>query len=194
MGKAMRKNLLLLGVIAALGAGVAHGKECKGISFPEQAKVESGTLTLNGLGVRKATMFKVNVYVAALYVVKTSSDPNAILQSNSPYELILQFVRDVDADDLKKGWDEGFAKNAKGQLSALKERITMLNDWMADMKTGQRLTFGFKPGAGVQVAVNGTVKGTITGDDFANALLMIWLGEEPPNPEVKTGLLGGDCG
>jgi len=194
MGKAMRKNLLLLGVIAALGAGVAHGKECKGISFPEQAKVESGTLTLNGLGVRKATMFKVNVYVAALYVVKTSSDPNAILQSNSPYELILQFVRDVDAGDLKKGWDEGFDKNAKGQLSALKERITMLNDWMADMKTGQRLTFSFKPGAGVQVAVNGTVKGTITGDDFANALLMIWLGEEPPNPEVKTGLLGGDCG
>jgi len=32
---------------------------------------------------------------------------------------------------------------------------------MADMKSGQRLIFVAKPGAGVEVNVNGTVKGTI---------------------------------
>ena len=64
----MRRNLLLIGVIAALGAGVAQGKECKGVTFPEQARVDGTTLTLNGLGLRQATMLKVNVYVAALYV------------------------------------------------------------------------------------------------------------------------------
>jgi len=194
MGTVMHRSLLLIGIVAAWGAGVAHGKECKGVSFPEHAQVEGSTLTLNGLGMRKATMLKVNVYVAALYVVKTSSDPNTILQSNSSNELILQFVRNVDAGDISKGWDEGFAKNAKGQLPALKERIAMLNGWMADMKTGQRLTFSFRPGVGVQVNVNGTEKGTIKGDDFARALLSIWLGAEPPNPEIKAGLLGGACG
>ena len=99
----------------------------------------------------------------------------------------------MGAGDIRKGWDEGFEKNAKGQLPALKDRIAMLNGWMADVKSGQRLTFTFKPGAGLQVNVNGAVKGTIKGDDFGKAFLSIWLGD-PPNPEIKTGLLGGACG
>jgi hypothetical protein len=44
------------------------------------------------------------------------------------------------------------------------------------------------------VSVNGAVKGTITGDDFSRAFISIWLGNEPPNPELKAGLLGGPCG
>ncbi len=142
---------------------------------------------------RQATAFKVNVYVAALYVAKASTDPNAILGANAPSETILQFVRNVGADDLRKGWSEGFEKNAKDQLPALKDRIAMVNGWMVDVKTGDRLIFIYKPGTGVQVDVNGTVKGTVKGDDFAKALLSIWLGPDPPNPEIKAGLLGGAC-
>jgi hypothetical protein len=181
-------------VVAALGMGVAEGKECKGVSFPDQAQVEGSSLALNGLGMRQATALKVNVYVAALYVAKTSTDANVLLGANTPSELILQFVRNVGADDLRKGWSEGFEKNAKDQLPALKERIAELNGWMADVKTGQRLTFIRKPGVGLQVDVNGAVKGTIQGDDFAKAFLSIWLGADPPNPEIKAGMLGGVCG
>jgi len=181
-------------VVAALGSGLAHGKECKGINFPDQAQVEGTNLTLNGLGLRQATAFKVNVYVAALYVAKTSNDANTLLGSNAPSELILQFVRNVGADDLRKGWSEGFEKNAKDQLPALMERIAMLNGWMADVKTGERLTFIHKPGTGLQVDVKGAVKGIIKGDDFTKAFLAIWLGADPPNPEIKSGMLGGACG
>jgi hypothetical protein len=190
----MKRILLQTLTVAVLGANVAQAKECKGVNFPDQAQVEGSNLTLNGLGLRQATMFKVNVYVAALYVAKTSSDPNALLGSNTPSELILQFVRDVGADDLRKGWQEGFEKNSGTQLPALKERIAMLNGWMGDVKTGQRLTFIHKPGAGLEVNVNGAVKGSIKGDDFAKAFLSIWLGADPPNPEIKAGLLGGACG
>src|SRR5271165_7120857 len=185
MRRPMARILMPMFMIATVGAGVAHGKECKGVNFPDQAQVEGSSLMLNGLGLRQATAFKVNVYVAALYVAKTSSDANALLGSNTPSELILQFVRNVGADDLRKGWSEGFEKNAKDQLPALKERIAMLNGWMADVKTGERLTFVRKPGAGLQVDVNGTAKGTIKGDDFAKAFLSIWLGADPPNPELK---------
>ena len=193
--KSYPKRILFPALVAAmLSAGVAQGKECKGVNFPDQAQVDGTSLTLNGLGLRQATAFKVNVYVGALYVAKTGSDPNAILGANAPYELILQFVRNVGADDLRKGWSEGFEKNSKDQLPALKERIAMLNGWMADVKTGERLTFIRKPGAGLQVDVNGATKGTIKGDDFAKAFLAIWLGADPPNPEIKAGLLGGACG
>ena len=194
--KSYSKRILFSAVVVAatMGAGVAHGKDCKSVIFPDQAQVDGSNLALNGLGLRQATAFKVNVYVAALYVAKTSSDPNALLGSNTPSELILQFVRNVGADDLRKGWSEGFEKNAKDQLPALKDRIATLNGWMGDVKTGERLTFIHKPGTGLQVDVNGTVKGTIKGDDFAKAFLSIWLGADPPNPEIKAGMLGGACG
>ena len=103
-------------------------------------------------------------------------------------------MRDVGRADLSKGWDEGFENNAKSQLPALKERIETFKGLMADMKTGQRLRFVYKPGEGVHVDVNGAVKGTVAGDDFAQALFSIWLGARPPNAELKAGLLGGPCG
>jgi len=190
----LKRTMLQAFAVAALSTGIAHGKECKGVNFPDQAQVDGSNLTLNGLGLRQATAFKVNVYVAALYVAKTSSDPNALLGSNTPIELTMQFVRNVGADDLRKGWGEGFENNAKSQLPALQERIGTFNGWMTDVKTGDRLTFAYKPGTGVSVNVNGAVKGTIKGDDFGKALLSIWLGAEPPNPEIKAGLLGGACG
>ena len=190
----MKRLSWLMGVILALGAGVAHGRECNGVTFPDQTTLEGSTLALNGVGLHKATMLKVKAYVAALYAAKRSKDSNAILDSNSPYVLILQVLRDVSARDISKGWDEGFERNAKGQLPALKERIAMLNGWMADLKTGQKLTFSFKPGAGVQVNVNGAVKGTIKGDDFGKAFLSISLGANASDSELKVGLLGGACG
>jgi hypothetical protein len=194
--KTMRRSLpvVLVSAILALGVGTVSGKECHGVNFPEQTQIQTSPLKLNGLGLRQATMLKINVYVAALYVAQPSTDANAILASNTPKQLVLHFVRDVDSADLKEAWEEGFANNAKAQLPALKERIEKLKGWMVDMKSGQKLTFTHKPGAGIEVDVNGAVKGTIEGDDFAKAFLAIWLGAKPPNPSLKAGLLGGTCG
>jgi len=103
-------------------------------------------------------------------------------------------VRDVDRDDLEKAWDEGFEHNAKSQLGVLEERIAALKALMTDMKAGQRMHFVHQPGAGTRVAIDGTRKGVIEGDDFARALFAIWLGRHPPNADLKAGLLGGECG
>ena len=191
----MRRSLpvVLVSAMLALRVGTVSGKECHGVTFPEQTQVQTSPLTLNGLGLRQATMLKVNVYVAALYVAQQSADANAILAANTPKQLVLHFVRDVHSTDLKEAWEEGFEHNAKAQLPALKERIAQLQAWMVDMQSGQQLTFTQTPGAGIEVDVNGTVQGTIAGDDFATAFLAIWLGPKPPNPPLKTGLLGGAC-
>lgn len=188
------KLTFLLAILSvSLGVGAAHGRECAGISFPEELRSEGATLKLNGLGLREATVFKVDVYVAALYVVQTSRSADAILNSNTPKELILRFVRDVDRADVNKGWQEGFEKNAEGALPLLKERIEAFKQMMPDAKTGQRLRLAHKPGAGIQVDIDNAVKGTVKGDDFARALFSIWLGPHPPNPGLTAGLLGGAC-
>ena len=190
----MKRTVFLASLPLVAALGVAQGKQCKGVDFPEHAWVGNSDLTLNGLGMRKATFLKVNVYVAALYVVHPAGDPQTLIDPATPAELILHFVRNVGIDDLRKAWLEGFEKVAQDRLPALNARIGTLNSWMEEMKTGQRLVFVRQPGAGIQVSVNGAVKGTIPGDDFSRALLTIWLGAEPPNPEVKAGLLGGSCG
>lgn len=159
----------------------------------EQIQVDGGSLVLNGLGLRLATFFKVSVYVAALYVPRASADPATILRADTARQMVLHFVRNVGVDDLRKAWTEGFEKNAGGALPALKDRIAAFNGWMGSMKAGQRLILTYTPGAGVEVVVNGAAKGTLKGDDFARALFSIWLGD-PPNPEIKKGLLGGACG
>ena len=106
----------LVSVLTAFGMGVAHGKDCQGVSFPEQAQVDGGTLTLNGLGLRQATILKVNVYVAALYVAKASSDPQVLLGSHTPKELILHFVHNVGDNDLKKAWRRALSITPRSSL------------------------------------------------------------------------------
>lgn len=186
--------LLLIGVSMLCGVRTAHGKECLNVSFPDQASVDGHMLALNGLGLRQATALKVNVYVAALYVAQASTDANAILGAPSAKQLILHFVRGVGRSDLTKAWDEGFEANAKEQLPALKERVEKFKSMMTDMKSGERMSFTFKPGSGVLVDVGGAAKGTVEGDDFAKALFSIWLSAHPPNASLKVGLLGGHCG
>jgi len=38
--------------------------------------------------------------------------------------------------------------------------------------------------------VNGEEKDVIDGNDFATALLRVWLGDHPPSEDLKTGMLG----
>jgi hypothetical protein len=186
--------LILPLLLLATTVDAAQDRVCREISFPEQVQVDGAGLTLNGLGVRKATFLKVNVYVAALYVTRPARDPKPLIESDGTQELVLSFVRNVDVGDLRKAFVEGFDRAAGSQVSVLKERVAKLNAWMTDMKIGQRLTFIRRPKSGVEVSVNGVSKGTLEGDDFARAFVSIWLGPTPPNPELKSGLLGGECG
>ena len=64
-------------------------------------------------------------------------------------------------------------------------------DYFGDMKEGDVVTMTIVPGKGTTVVVNGVTKGTIEGDDFAEALVSVWVGTEPPTAEFKQGVLGG---
>ncbi len=182
-------------VMLALGAASASAsaKECAGITFPDQVQFHGESLVLNGLGVRTASWFRVNVYVAALYLIEPSSDPHRILQSNTPSELVLQFIRPVSASELRKSWEEGFAKNAPGHPPGLEKGLAQLISWVTNVKPGQRMTFIRIPGTGMQFELDGAVKGMIEGDEFSKAFLSIWFGDIPQTAQLKSGLLGGPC-
>ena len=180
---------LLLMLAAPLCTSLEAG-ELNGVTLPDRIEVDSKTLVLNGMGLRQATFLKVNVYVAGLYLESKSSDADAILRAAGPKRLVMQFVRAVGRKDLVKAWEEGFEKGAGTSHEALKERIATLDSYMSDMPKGSVMSFTYLPGKGVVVEVQGAVKGTIPGADFAEAFYRIWLGADPPNAGLKEGLLG----
>jgi len=181
-----------LSILLSLGTP-ALAATCRDLTFPDSATLGNTDLVLNGLRLRKATIFNVRVYVAGLYLPQRSSDPKQILGTNRPWRLELHFVRDVDASDIRDAWQEGFEKSAPDKLGALQPRIDTLKAAMSDFKIGQTLVFTNDPLSGVAVSANGAAASTISGADFATALLAIWLGPKPPNDDLKSGLLGGKC-
>ena len=183
------RPLLALFLVAALATPALAGKKA-GVTMPDSVQVSGKTLSLNGMGVREATMLKVDVYVAGLYLEQVSSDPAAILASPGTKRMVLKFVRDVDREDIVDAWKEGFKKNATVSAASLKADIDKLNSWMGNFAEGDTLTFTFLPDGSVQVDVNKARKGTIKGEGFARSLLSIWLGKKPPNGGLKKGLLG----
>lgn len=189
--KSSVRLILMLGVLVLIATVVLAG-ELDGVEYPDQITVEGTELVLNGLGLREATIFKVNVYVAALYLEDYSSDGYAICESDRTKRLILHFVRGVGYGDIAEAWTEGFIKNAGNELLSFQDRIETLNSWMSDMSEGDRMMFTFIPGTGIEVSVKGEVKGVIEGVDFACVFLSIWLGDNPPNSGLRTGLLGED--
>lgn len=192
----MRRAALVF--LAALSMPVASSMSasaatCRDIQFPDTVKVGGSELALNGLGIRKATLLRIKVYVAGLYLPERTADGAAILSANGRWRLVLRFLRDVDASDIRDAFHDGFEKAAGDKLGPLEKRIAALNAQMVDLKTGQSLTFTRDPALGVTVDVNGKGGSTIAGTDFADALLAIWIGAKPPNDDLKTGLLGGNC-
>jgi hypothetical protein len=186
---------LILGAVL-LSAGCARAaaaRECDGVSFPEHIRKQGETLTLNGLGLRKATIFGIKVYVGALYLAHPTSDAQAILSSHEPLEMQLRFVFHVTAGQLRGAWRDGFEKSAPTELPQLRSRIAQLDAWMHSVGSGERMTFLRIPGKGIEYSRDGTVIGTIPGEDFARAFLAIWLGASPPSRELRAGLLGGPC-
>jgi hypothetical protein len=181
-------SLLLLAL-----AGPAHARDCEGVSMPEQVSVDGSKLILNGMGVREATVFNVNVYVAGLYLLKRSSDGERISQADELKQMRLAFVRAVSRSDMAEAIQKGFERAAGGDYAKLKARVERFTRALPEFKEGDRMSLTYRPGSGLELNAGG--KSTrIEGADFARALFLIWLGPNPPNAGLKRGLLGGACG
>ena len=179
-----------IGAALATLSAPAWAGERAGVRMPDSLQVAGKKLVLNGLGVREATMFNVDVYVAGLYLEQPSKDAAKILASDEVRVLHLRFVRDVGRGDVVSSFSEGFERNASDAVPAIRPRISRFMSWMPSFEDGGSLTLTYVPNEGTRVAVNGRMKGTIEGADFARALFAIWLGPRPPNGGLKRGLLG----
>lgn len=183
------RRWVVSGLLLLLCASWAGAGELAGVTLPDQVTVGGKNLALNGMGVRKKMMIK--VYVAGLYLEQRSADPAAIAGSDSTKRVVMHFTTNMATKSkMDEAWREGFEANSPDSYAALAERVTTFIGYFGDMKDGDEIVLTVSPGAGTVAALNGEEKGTITGDDFGDALLKVWLGDHPPSEDLKAGLLG----
>lgn len=175
-------------LVAGFSPPPVHAAELAGVELADQATAGDETLVLNGLGLRKK--FFVKVYVGGLYLPQKTSDAQALLDADAPRHMVMEFLREVDAESLVGAWDDCLEANTPNASSATKQDFDTLNGWMTEVDEGDRLTFTYLPDEGTKVAVKGTEKGVIEGKPFADALFACWIGPEPPSDDFKEGLLG----
>lgn len=181
----MTRLAAIASLLVAFASVPAQARTLAGVELPDTETVNGKGLTLNGMGLREATVLRVKAYVGGLYLEKPSSDPDTVINSRQCKRVTMVFLRDIDGARLGSGWADELRK--VGGTEASISRFTSL---IGDVKNGDRMSFTWCPDAGVEVAARGTVRGTVPGDDFARTLFTIWFGPEPGDENLKRGMLG----
>ena len=177
-------SLVFLGSLSAL----AMTKD--DATLPDAETVQDHALVLNGMGLRKATIFKLKVYAAGLYLEKKSQNSDEIINSPGVKKVVMKFLRNVSAGDVRGAWEKSF-KNLcdTSQCDSIQADIQKLKDAMEDMKEGDVMTYTFSPDH-LDVAIRGEKKAQVPAGLLAKLVLKTWIGPNPPNSELKEGLLG----
>ena len=178
-------------LICFFTSGVS-AREVAGVNFEESLTVSEldQSLRLNGAGIRYKFFFK--IYIGALYLPAQQNDPAVILKNPQANRMVMHFLYDeVTREKLVAAWQEGFSENVDAEVfKALKTRLDKFNGMFSDMHNGDIVLLDYVPGKGTRVTIKGVEAGVIEGADFNQALLSVWLGEEPVTEELKDALLG----
>jgi hypothetical protein len=103
----------------------------------------------------------------------------------------LSVLRSLSSQQVNEAIEEGFEKNSKSQMGALKPRLAKLATMIPNVEKGDEILLTYVPGKGTVVSAKGAEKGVIEGKDFADALFAVWLGPNPVQEDLKKALLGG---
>lgn len=175
---------------AALGgiAASAHSAELEGVRMADTLAVGDATLKLNGIGVR--TRFILDVYVGALYLPQPATSTRAILDTDAPRAIVIEFLRNVGRDKIRDAYRDGFAANAPDQSRRQHANIARLLDLIPDVHKGERILFTYQPGIGATITMPGSMQASFEGKEFADAYFLLYLGPKPADEALKQALLG----
>ncbi len=177
---------LLLALLATLPASAA---ELRGVTMDDTVTQGDHTLQLVGMGVRSAYGFK--VYVGGLWMEEPSSDAAVVISSPQARRIEMAMLMKLPSDKIGGSVMEGFQRNSSvAQIAALRDRLATMLSWFPAVGKGDRITLTFVPGEGTHVLAAGEYKGLIPGDDFGEALMRVWFGDDPVDGNLMEGMLG----
>ena len=176
-----------------LASALATPVDVSGIKLADPVEVAGSKLQLNGAGIRYKTIFK--VYVAALYLDKKATSPEEAYSVQGPKRISITLLREIDSNELGKSFTKAFEENVpKNQMSKLIPGLMRMGQVFAEQKkmtASEGFSIDWIPGTGTVITVKGKAQGEpIKEPEFYNAMLRIWIGENPADWKLKDALLG----
>ncbi|MFO7556008.1 MAG: chalcone isomerase family protein [Desulfobacterales bacterium] len=184
------KRLLIMILVVFMLSSAAVARQVGEVTLPDSLTAGTDELILNGAGFRKKLFVK--VYAAGLYLKEKQTDPQKILDVDTPMAIRMHFVHsEVSSKKLVDAWNEGFVNGTGGNIAPIKTEIDTFNAFFSqEARKNDIYDIVYIPEQGVGVYIKGELKGTIKGLDFKKAVFSIWLGEKPADSKLKRKMLG----
>lgn len=194
MSFAIRARCLPVLSILCFSLGqAAFAAEVSGVKLEDQVVVGNQSLQLNGAGTRYKLVFK--VYVSSLYLAAKKSSAAEVFAAAGPKRLSIAMLRDVGNEEFARSFIAGIRQNTdKADKVRITPQLLKFGELFAsipELKKGDLLTIDWVPGSGMQIQLNGKkIADTFPDAVFYNAILKIWLGENPADDMLKRLMLG----
>ena len=185
----MKSTVLLIASTLVLGLLVQPADAVEG-GGPASMKIGETEIAKNGFGSRSKMML--SLYECSLYLPQKSNDAATILASNQPMAVRIEITsRFVSQAKMLSALNDGFQASTGGNTAAIAPDIKKFGDCFSDpIKMGDVFIFAYAPNTGVVVSKNSQQKGIVGGLEFKQALMGIWLGNNPVDGNLRTALLG----
>ncbi|HEX2530365.1 MAG TPA: chalcone isomerase family protein [Burkholderiaceae bacterium] len=185
--------VLLLAVAMLLVSSFSFALEVAGVRLAETARVANQDLQLNGAGIRYRAIFK--VYAAGLYLTAKKTTVPEVLAASGARRIELVMLRDVSSESFGQAFLAGIRKNiSKTDKAKLVPQLIKFGELFAsipELKKGDTLALDWIPNSGTLVQINGKkVIDSLPDIAFHDALLKIWIGDQPADAQLKRAMLG----
>jgi len=156
------------------------------------ATSQHAELKLNGASMR-ILYGVVDTYIGKLYVENPVTDANTLIAADEYKRMVFQIVlKRISGRRIAKAMYDALQLNVTPEEAIHLEKRLQLLVAMFDsrLKKGQESYVEWVPTEGTRIVINGGVKGIIPGKDLYDALLRIWIGENPVGNTFKRQVLG----
>ena len=186
----MKKFILLAISVLTLNMATAQTQVGE-VTLPNTLEFNNETLLLNGAGIRKKAMV-LKLYSGGLYLPSKTKDAAAIIGADQNQAIQLVITSSfVSSEAMSEAVEDGFEASTMGNTDALATEIkTFMGFFSEEIVEGDTYNITYQTDKGVVCYKNNKELGTIKGMDFKKALFGIWLGKNPADSNLKSGMLG----
>lgn len=187
------KRRLAAACLICLVSLPAMAVEIGGVRVDDKARINDTDVILNGVGLRHKAIFK--VYAIGLYLTEKKSTVADVLATTGPRRISMSMLRDLSSDEFGSSFMTGVSRNStKAEQNRIINQMMRFGEMFAlipSLKKGDLLWIDWVPGVGTVCQLNGKKVGLPVPDvEFYNAILKIWIGNEPIDDGLKSKLLG----
>ena len=187
------KALIRIGVLLLLPFS-SSALTIAGIDIPKvvPATADHPELKLNGASMR-VLYGVVDTYIGKLYTENPTTDADAFIAANEYKRMVFQVtLKRVSGRRMATALYEALQLNTtREEAKVLETRIQMVIDLFDTRFTeGENGYIEWVPGQGSRIVVKGEVRGVLPGKDLNDAIMRIWIGENPVGESFKRQVLG----